>query len=371
MKLSFVATFVLLVVGCDKVTATTLRGGAKPLKVVAEHGRFLQTLDYVGSNPTGLSQCEGDCDSDSDCSGSLICYQKDGGSPGTVPGCSGTDFSRTDFCIDPSDVGSSPTSPVSSPVTSPTPAPVPSSSGTNALFNYGADPPSSVLPLGVCEGDCDSDSDCSGNLYCLQRGSNAGSVPGCSGSDASRTDYCVAPNSSPVSSPTPAPATPTASAPTSITQNFFLKLYWEEGYYWQEESFERKWCMRCRSGSCSLGDKLYVEECSDSGVQRFDFNYVSSDEVLIKLHGTSRCLQRQSRDIFVRTCDSSNSLQKWETRQGEFDEYRFEISQKSATNLCITQRHHPKPDEEVELEPCSTARISDTSYWERCYSANC
>jgi hypothetical protein len=33
--------------------------------------------------------------------------------------------------------------------------------------------------------------------------------------------------------------------------------------------------------------------------------------------------------------------------------------------LCITQRHHPKAGEEVELESCSLARTSDTSKWNR------
>jgi len=46
----------------------------------------------------------------------------------------------------------------------------------------------------VCQGDCDNDKDCAGNLRCYQR--NKGdfkSVPGCLGgeADGSRTDYCV------------------------------------------------------------------------------------------------------------------------------------------------------------------------------------
>ena len=45
-----------------------------------------------------------------------------------------------------------------------------------------------------CQGDCDNDKDCAGNLRCYQR--NKGdfkSVPGCLGgeADGSRTDYCV------------------------------------------------------------------------------------------------------------------------------------------------------------------------------------
>ena len=44
---------------------------------------------------------------------------------------------------------------------------------------------------GVCEGDCDKDSDCGIGLMCFQRGGNE-PVPGCSGTPKSGWDYCVA-----------------------------------------------------------------------------------------------------------------------------------------------------------------------------------
>eukprot|EP00980_Cylindrotheca_fusiformis_P012035 scaffold2856_cov103-Cylindrotheca_fusiformis.AAC.1 len=48
------------------------------------------------------------------------------------------------------------------------------------------------FPLGLCEGDCDSDKDCESGLICYQRNANE-SVRGCSGgkTDGSRTDYCI------------------------------------------------------------------------------------------------------------------------------------------------------------------------------------
>ncbi len=45
--------------------------------------------------------------------------------------------------------------------------------------------------LGECEGDCDSDEDCEEGLYCFFKDSDTTYVPGCSGSDTSRTDYCT------------------------------------------------------------------------------------------------------------------------------------------------------------------------------------
>ena len=256
------------------------------LKIVRKDGRDLQSIKFRGSNPNfKLGQCEGDCDKDGDCQGSLVCYQKDQGGSGIVPGCSGKDTSRNDFCIDPADLNIPPVGP-------PPPAP-------------------------------------------------------------------------------PSPGPPPTPGPSSTDQNFKLKLWWQEGYYWQEETFERKWCMRCRHGSCSLDDKVYIEECSEDGVQKFDFDQINGDEILIKLHGTNRCLERLYRDIYVKNCDQGNSLQRWWAKGGAFDEERFEISQLSATNLCVTQPHHPKPDEEVYLETCSQARDAQTSFWERCYSNSC
>lgn len=45
--------------------------------------------------------------------------------------------------------------------------------------------------LGECEGDCDSDEDCGEGLYCFFKDAETSSVPGCSGFDTSRTDYCT------------------------------------------------------------------------------------------------------------------------------------------------------------------------------------
>ena len=52
-------------------------------------------------------------------------------------------------------------------------------------------PALSSKKLGLCEGDCDSDEDCEVGLYCFIKDSDTTSVPGCSGFDASRTDYCT------------------------------------------------------------------------------------------------------------------------------------------------------------------------------------
>jgi hypothetical protein len=146
--------------------------------------------------------------------------------------------------------------------------------------------------------------------------------------------------------------------------NFRLKLYWQAGYYWQEETIERKWCMQCRNSGCNYGNKIYISKCGGNS-QRFDFVPVVDDEVLIRLHGTNLCFERVNKDIYMYPCDSGNFRQQWYASNGNFAGNRFAISQDGLSRYCITQRHHPKEDEEVEMEPCSQAAEGQTEYWNR------
>eukprot|EP00980_Cylindrotheca_fusiformis_P004439 scaffold948_cov106-Cylindrotheca_fusiformis.AAC.11 len=122
----------------------------------------LPSLEYVefrGTKPLGL--CQGDCDRNSDCEDGLECFQRSANV--AVPGCAkgDEDESRTDYCI--------------------------AIAKQLPTISF-----SEKLPLGLCQGDCDSDEDCEGTLSCQQR--HAGEeVNGCNGGgeDASETDYCV------------------------------------------------------------------------------------------------------------------------------------------------------------------------------------
>ena len=98
----------------------------------------------------------------------------------------------------------------------------------NVIGNTG-DPPANRLPLSVCSGDCDDDSDCANDLICYQRGSNE-AVPGCEGGeeDDSQSDYCIedpsgpSPTSAPTSSPVPTAnvtAMPTAQPTAGPTKS--------------------------------------------------------------------------------------------------------------------------------------------------------
>jgi len=60
----------------------------------------------------------------------------------------------------------------------------------SSLYTHPQNPPR--LPLGLCQGDCDNDSDCSEGLFCFFKTNGiVQRVPGCEGNDSTSTDFCV------------------------------------------------------------------------------------------------------------------------------------------------------------------------------------
>lgn len=100
-----------------------------------------------------------------------MCFQRSGNEE--VPGCEGIGDSGIDYCFErPSE---------------------------NYLYTAGDNGnPSVKFPLGKCQGDCDSNSDCAEGLVCFER-SGTEEVPGCEGLAVSGKDYCYEPASLPFS----------------------------------------------------------------------------------------------------------------------------------------------------------------------------
>lgn len=190
-----------------------------------------KNLLFQDSNPEDpLGVCEGDCDGDWDCKGSLICFQRD--EYARVPGCNGIGALGVDYCIEssipiilptlsPSLIPSSPSMvepimsstdeptnvPTSSPTVGPsysptwTPTLSPSFDPTKDQTDYPtyfptlssneliiADYP--YFPLDACRGNCRDDDDCKDSLVCFKHTGNE-PVPGCIGQGVPGADYCA------------------------------------------------------------------------------------------------------------------------------------------------------------------------------------
>jgi len=156
-----------------------------------------------------LGECQGDCDGDDECEGSLVCFSRSNDEP--VPGCNGDGTTGTDYCFQrPS---------------------------TNYLYS-----PLDKFPLGLCEGDCDDDDDCEGDLICEQR-SGFDEITGCVGRGAENEDYCrVATEETPV---TPFPSTVESTACVS------------SGEYCSKDG------NACCSGKCKKDKDTGEEVCVD------------------------------------------------------------------------------------------------------------
>ena len=124
-------------------------------------------LDYTNNpcdpvNAKGkCGLCHGDCDEDEDCAGDMVCGQSD--QPGfEIPGCSrepgDTIDDYTDYCFYPT-------------------RNYVQSDNVNYVGECGPD--SKFGLCGHCEGDCDEDDDCDGDLVCFQREHRYDPVPGC------------------------------------------------------------------------------------------------------------------------------------------------------------------------------------------------
>lgn len=93
--------------------------------------------------------------------GLLLCYQREGDEP--VPGCTGEGAFSKDYCYD-------------------------AGATLDTLMDMGNNGyPTGVFPLQRCQGDCDSDDDCAGNLVCFTRTLEA--VPSCIGEGRFEFDY--------------------------------------------------------------------------------------------------------------------------------------------------------------------------------------
>lgn len=218
--------------------------------------------------------------------------------------------------------------------------------------------PLEAFPLGMCQGDCDVDRDCEGDLQCKIR-AGLEPVPGCRGVGVSGKDYC---------------ADPTPKRPWSGRDPFYkfmVRLFYDPLYFWQETFDESWWCMECTrcenytlddgedanctipgpsSASCLEDDNIWIMKCNRRG--DFEYNVVknlgSGDQ--IRVDSTNLCFSTFNNTFLeLKTCNNTDTRQLWMpiTNLSKFVLRPYEPSYPHLNNsLCLTQMHHPKAEGE-------------------------
>lgn len=137
---------------------------------------------------------------------------------------------------------------------------------------------------------------------------------------------------------------------------FNMRLYWKQGYQWQESSSEKKWCMKCRSNRCSKGTGIKVARCNrDDWRQNFFFD----DGRIRSRRNKDVCLERQGRSIVLDNCNSSQD-QVWATLRKDEP---FQLRIPGNMDKCVSQHHHPRQDEKIYMTSCKRSTQSQTDKW--------
>jgi hypothetical protein len=170
------------------------------------------------------------------------------------------------------------------------------------------------------------------------------------------------PTPAPTENPTLNPSTDNPTPSPSVFRSFRLRLYWEEGYYWQEDRGETFWCMEC--GECRENDSVYIKWCGDSTRQQF----VKVGDTIRPLSDRALCFtmtgtHSENRPIRLVPCMDERSGSDEQRFEGFHPSERFELHPLGDAGLCLSQTHHPKDDERVWPDSCTTTRDDTTNYW--------
>lgn len=175
------------ITGCE---GTAIRNWDYCYEPVSSHSTTLRHYTASAHKYGKIGLCKGDCDSDRQCMKGLLCKQRNRWDSRTITGCKGVAKSDWDYCYKP----------------------VAAHKDTKELTTHGAN--AHLIKtvkkhgFGMCQGDCDKDSQCRGAMKCYQ--SNRGGVSlkiqtGCEGKTTSNHDYCYMP---PTKAPTKKPTSP-------------------------------------------------------------------------------------------------------------------------------------------------------------------
>ena len=153
----------------------------------------------------------------------------------------------------------------------------------------------------------------------------------------------------------------------SIEVGVRLKLYWQTGYYWQENTEETWWCMSCPDGVCKLNDKLELRNCKRKSSDDAMFVVQSHGKGhQYRVTGTDLCMMKMfsRRAIKLKTCTTKGKrfpLQLFDDFKANGE--KFDLRPVKYTSRCLSNHHHPKAGEQIYAETCQKAHKTKTGYW--------
>lgn len=105
-----------------------------------------------------------------------------------------------------------------------------------------------------------------------------------------------------------------------------------------------------------------IKTCDDDDKKQ---RWVLKDDKLSPYMAQSLCMYHKNKKEFkLRSCKSSrDKYQKFDLIK-QFEGKKEDSYEFRAREGCMTQRHHPRSDEVLRLEPCDKVRKSDTSIWQ-------
>mmetsp|Transcript_19736 Transcript_19736/g.48497 ORF Transcript_19736/g.48497 Transcript_19736/m.48497 type:complete len:158 (-) Transcript_19736:79-552(-) len=154
--------------------------------------------------------------------------------------------------------------------------------------------------------------------------------------------------------------------------------------------------MRCENNlDCQAGEKLFLGDCANNWQKTAYFDLISYGDhqfvqiQVISANGNGKqsrqrrkrnsrssssalCLDRShGRHVTLQRCHTdATEGQLWKAPQGSFRDIRknnnrFELSQSlfGGMDYCLTNHHHPKYGEPLEMYTCNEARRDQTSFW--------
>jgi hypothetical protein len=314
-----------------------------------------------------LQRCQGDCDGDSECAPGLICYFRDGIDP--VPGCSGSGYPNTDYCIDKRDDPARP--------------PVVGAFRIKMYWEKGYDWQETYREANWC-------------FQCLNPscyGDTISTAPECYESQCDIGDIItlrpctrenvwfemVAEINGEVKS-----ISQIETSYQNLLQNRYkpfvesygrqvAKAYYEftraqYAYYdWKEPPNRTYFTMPSNLGSGP--DEAFnrlVGGYYDQAVRDFVANVDRVQNVWFRLANTNLCLDLVGKvKMQVEPCDYTRGRQQWRPGKGNFFGKNFEIRTAASADGCLTQPHHPRDYEMIANATCFEARRFNTSFYNK------